>query len=791
MGIPLELETVIENVTVFRRAALVARTAWLPDLGESRDAELRIRNLPLTLDDASVRVTVIDSSGWSEAKGKDRVVSKRIRITGLSGWAVRNMRIEVDSPPDDRNESREMISDSLYQAIMELEAAISSAQWQKSEVKRWLKLPPPAARREPGERRGLFPFDAWGEFLRTCERQLEGLDSKELDLIPRIRKVREELDREEKLGLELNEQSRPSRHQLCKDLFVTIAQLGESQEKPAMLEISYITPGAQWLPVYKLYMQKDYKKVRLVLGAQVAQKSGEDWQGVRIQFSSATLERVTQLPELPSRRLGRAQPPHPASFRPKEPPDSGLFRAFDDWMAREGQEFPSTHPPFDMRYMQCLSRLRGILDGGPALDKGAIRKIWLSGPSDVPLLPSLDMPSIEFSAPPPPPVPKPAPASEPVAKKMSFSKSDEALVMPGKQKTATRGGTDGFTEGVELEDRTPLKEQRPSVSEPQPVMRRRVISEAVPMGGMMPARAEVEAEPMQSPDTMTGHLMREAGAPRDYLDYEIEGMEEVARAHRGMLRRAMNIPLSRRLSMHEEEVRADIDSSLSEADVSLFPDEDMPGYQCIFEAQGRAHVPGDGFPHRIDIMTGEAASSVHYRTVPRVEQKVFGRLMIKNPFTHPLPQGQVQVFIDNAFILSTPLQGAGGEGQAYLPLGVEPRIRVSRNLSFHQDEKGLGGANSIATHDIEIRVRSHMPEPVNVEVLERIPIRDENEKKLEIKVQSEEPKSEMPEFTDGSRIRGVHRWNARLEAGEDLPFKIKYQISIPSRLEVLGGNRRG
>ena len=68
------------------------------------------------------------------------------------------------------------------------------------------------------------------------------------------------------------------------------------------------------------------------MGARVAQKSGEDWTDAELHFSAATLERVIQLPELMSRRIGRAEPPPPQSFRRKEPSSQVLFKSFDKWL---------------------------------------------------------------------------------------------------------------------------------------------------------------------------------------------------------------------------------------------------------------------------------------------------------------------------------------------------------------------------------------------------------------------------------------------------------------------------
>lgn len=58
------------------------------------------------------------------------------------------------------------------------------------------------------------------------------------------------------------------------------------------------------------------QRAALLVEALVAQRSGEDWSGVRLSLSTADLVSGARLPELPSLRLSRAQPPPRRGYRP-------------------------------------------------------------------------------------------------------------------------------------------------------------------------------------------------------------------------------------------------------------------------------------------------------------------------------------------------------------------------------------------------------------------------------------------------------------------------------------------
>lgn len=97
------------------------------------------------------------------------------------------------------------------------------------------------------------------------------------------------------------------------------------------LELEYGVPGAVWVPAYRLTHRQGDGSGRLVLRASVAQRTGEDWTGVRIALATADLRRRTDLPRLRSIRIGRSQPaPAPSGWR--EPP-AGLVDLFSGYDA--------------------------------------------------------------------------------------------------------------------------------------------------------------------------------------------------------------------------------------------------------------------------------------------------------------------------------------------------------------------------------------------------------------------------------------------------------------------------
>lgn len=67
----------------------------------------------------------------------------------------------------------------------------------------------------------------------------------------------------------------------------------------AVLEVKYMTPNATWAPLYEARGDSAKKEVELTYAAQVAQKTGENWNDVDLMLSTARPALGAQMPDLP------------------------------------------------------------------------------------------------------------------------------------------------------------------------------------------------------------------------------------------------------------------------------------------------------------------------------------------------------------------------------------------------------------------------------------------------------------------------------------------------------------
>uniref|UniRef100_UPI0011EA69AC DUF4139 domain-containing protein n=1 Tax=Kitasatospora sp. MBT63 TaxID=1444768 RepID=UPI0011EA69AC len=311
-------ESGLDSVTVYATGALCRRRARgvVPP-----DGRVRLTGLPRSLDAGSLRA----------------------RVLGGGGARVTEARLEVEAElhdPGDLPELRRRLelardardaADERHTRQLGLIAEVSALR----------AVPPPRRREEPHRR---TPAEAWLELADFVDERLAALHERAAALTEDLRLA------EHALAVAEDELSRASdaapARPVATSATALLAVVGAGTDA-VELELEYGVPGAVWVPTYRLGHRQGEPTAELVLRASVAQRSGEDWTGVRLSLSTADLRRRTELPRLRSVRIGRRQEaPAPSGWR--EPP-AGLAGLFADYDAAgpapaAGRDFPLPPP---------------------------------------------------------------------------------------------------------------------------------------------------------------------------------------------------------------------------------------------------------------------------------------------------------------------------------------------------------------------------------------------------------------------------------------------------------------
>ena len=217
-------------------------------------------------------------------------------------------------------------------------------------------------------------------------------------------------------------------------------------------------------------------------------------------------------------------------------------------------------------------------------------------------------------------------------------------------------------------------------------------------------------------------------------------------------------------------------------------------YDYAFASDGAVDVKADAAWHSIALTAKSGSAKLHHVAVPREQSDVFRVATIANPFDGPLLPGPIDVYDRGQFLITSELEFTPPGGEVALGLGVDPQVKIARNVEYHEEATGVLRGGLRLVHAIAIDVENLGARAVEVEVRERVPVADDNDDDIEVAIGKVDPAWERwtpdPTAPKDERLRGGHRWKVSLAPATKKTLRATYEIKIAGKHELVGGNRR-
>ncbi len=740
----MNVPSTLSSVTLYREGAVCVRRATVQPSAEGTPAELRLVGLPLSIAPGSLRARVV--KGPAE-----------LRVLDVRPTFDVQLAEEIDAPAEAKalEAAREEASrlsalvDGIDREIAELESLRPQFLEQK---------------------KGAPPREAKvGALISLCDfvgERLEQRHSRRRALWRELEEANEQVRLHERRLAESSSARRTERARLSR---CAIVSLSSATHEPLELSLEYQVAGARWVPNYQLRLDRGFAGGALGMRASIAQASGEDWAGVQLALSTASLSRRTDVPELKALKIGRTQPEPPRpGWRAPPPGLDALFERYDEAMGSA----PARGGALPAAERACFGASPAGTEQGEAALGSRLEKArkrakkrapgggTASGPAGHPLSPA-PLPALESM---------PAASPKMVAAPMARSAGSSA----GVTAAVSRAALTRDRRGDDLE------------------------VEAMP--------AEAAAAPMEP---VTGRFAApsaggdlEISVETERLDYQRLAMRGPQEPARGRLQAASSRELMFAASI---EVQIDVVMRLAStaekraAQVlglplpsSCQPVASLAFFDYRYDCAARVDVPSTGSWVTVPVMECAVSLTPEYLCVPSVEPKVYRTLVIENTSRHALLAGPVDVWAGDAFLLTTELPAIPpGADTQRLGLGVEEAVKVARKTQFKETSGGLLGGSTVLGHEIEIEVNNRLATPAKIEVRERVPFPEPSEKDVKLEEAQVSPAWEKIETPlDGEVVHGLRRWKLCVPAGQKLTLLAQFNVRIPADKMLVGGNRR-
>jgi uncharacterized protein (TIGR02231 family) len=214
-------------------------------------------------------------------------------------------------------------------------------------------------------------------------------------------------------------------------------------------------------------------------------------------------------------------------------------------------------------------------------------------------------------------------------------------------------------------------------------------------------------------------------------------------------------------------------------------DADMPaaevgeaGAAVTYTIPGKVTVPGDGASHKVAVAQLRLKPRLDYASAPRLVEAVYRRVRTVNDSEYTLLPGQANLFSDDDFIGSTPLELTAPQGEIEIYLGVDDRVRVERELDRRDVEKRLIGSKRQIRYAYRITVENLLSVRAALSVRDALPVgRHEN---IDVRLDQAEPKP--TEHTDLNLLT----WELELAPAEKRQLRYAFTVEHPREMEVAG-----
>ncbi|WP_255408523.1 DUF4139 domain-containing protein [Plantactinospora sp. KBS50] len=189
-------------------------------------------------------------------------------------------------------------------------------------------------------------------------------------------------------------------------------------------------------------------------------------------------------------------------------------------------------------------------------------------------------------------------------------------------------------------------------------------------------------------------------------------------------------------------------------------------------------VPADGSSHRAVVAAFDLPARLDHVTAPVRAPEAYLRATVTNTSPHTLLPGRAAVFHGPDFVTNTPLRTWAPGEELELALGLDDRVRVERELVRRGASKATLGSTRRREVEYGITVTNHTPRPVDVTVLDQLPVsRDEGIVVRETRLDPQPAqRTELGELT----------WRLRLEPGGSARLAVAFRVEQAKGVELVG-----
>lgn len=199
------------------------------------------------------------------------------------------------------------------------------------------------------------------------------------------------------------------------------------------------------------------------------------------------------------------------------------------------------------------------------------------------------------------------------------------------------------------------------------------------------------------------------------------------------------------------------------------------GMNVEFQIDVRQKISSDGKEHLCMLQKLEVPATYRYHAVPRLDPAAFLIARITNYGQYNLLSGQANVFLGEMFVGQVDIQPNAVSDTLLVSLGRDEKIAVKRLKVVDKTARKFIEGNQKETVAWEILLRNNKQTPIEIEVLDQLPI----SKRKEILVELEDKSGAEYDEDYGKLL-----WNLKINPNDSKKLKLRYSLTYPKGQQV-------
>ncbi|HOY48302.1 MAG TPA: DUF4139 domain-containing protein, partial [Flavobacteriales bacterium] len=250
-----------------------------------------------------------------------------------------------------------------------------------------------------------------------------------------------------------------------------------------------------------------------------------------------------------------------------------------------------------------------------------------------------------------------------------------------------------------------------------------------------------------------------------YIDYYVYRVQSTVPLSAGISMNMMQInsPVRKDAQDKEQEdsfVDAfDYNAEVSESEINV-----------EFAIDARQTIKSDGKEHICAIQSYTVPATYKYHTVPKLEQAAFLLAKITDYGKYNMLSGPANIFFDDMYIGQTHLNPKVSSDTLLVSLGRDERIVVKRIRVLDKNSKRFIADSQKDVYTWETIIRNNKGTPIDIEVLDQVPLSRRDEIKVELN------DKQGAEYTEEF---GKLFWNYTVKPNDSKKIRFSYTVEYP------------